>query len=128
MSNISAIYNTNPLAAITFLQMEICALQQSGGDNFDRLQFVVGDDTSIVYTNNEDLLTLPTNGEYTLVIALPDIITGSFFISADGVPLPYGRSDRESYTLDFSNPNQLTITKLNIPFQNGQLYVINYAY
>lgn len=76
------------------------------------LQFVVGEVGS------------PMNpGDTVLVIPLSGFIENSVDVELDGVDLPINRNDRISFTVDYSNPAQVTIT-FNQGVSNGQLYEV----
>lgn len=76
------------------------------------LQFVVGEVGSPM-----------TNGETSLIIALDGFIENSIDVALDGIDLPQNRNDRISFTVDYSNPSQVTIT-WNQGVIDGQLYEI----
>lgn len=76
------------------------------------LQFVVGEPGAPM-----------VDGQTTLVISLTGFIENSVDIALDGTDLPLNRNDRISFTVDYSNPVQITIT-FNQGVSNGQLYEI----
>lgn len=79
------------------------------------LQFVVGEPGAPM-----------VDGQTSLVISATGFIENSVDVALDGVDLPVNRTDRWSFTVDYSNPVQITIT-FNQGLQgviNGQLYEI----
>jgi hypothetical protein len=81
---------------------------------FTFLDFIVGD-------------TVMSQGQTVLVITQSNIIQDSVFITLGGPELPRGDNTQVSYTVDYSNPLQVTIT-FNQAVQDGQQYIGHFAY
>jgi hypothetical protein len=82
---------------------------------FNFYQFTVGQGGSPISAGGS-VITIPVSG----------IIQDSVNVIVGGVPLDRNDSSQDSYTLVY-NPTNVVIT-LNFAVQNGQTFVINYAY
>lgn len=85
------------------------------------LEFIVGVTSSPQVVNGVNV-TLPGNGDSSMVLPLENIMNQSISVVKGGVPLPIGLSDRESFTPIYTSVD-VTIS-VNDPFENGDLFQI----
>jgi len=86
------------------------------------LEFIVGVTSSPQVVNGVNV-TLPSNGDTSIVLPLESVLNQSISVTKSGVPLPTGLSDRESFTPIYTS-SDVTIT-VNDAFETGDLFVIS---
>lgn len=86
------------------------------------LEFIVGVTSSPQVVNGVNV-TLPNNGDSSMVLTLPNVMNQSISVIKGGVPLPIGLTDRESFTPIYTSLD-VTIS-VNDPFETGDLFVIS---